>query len=273
MTRILTKLRVDEISSVDRGAGEGVKIVLMKRNEGDRPMVDKPHYWDRTHLLFNDVMAKYDDDEDDDDAAKLRDEDSDGGNEGKLSGKLKEMCAAMIRAVPTLSEAHALYFLLHHPAGRNLAEHLNNISKGETKMSQVDIFKLSNIASVVEVAKHIVAKGNTNEISEFDFTRMLQGHARLTKRDGESVGAAFERILTAPENAELRTAYRLTKGMASSEPTSVETGNTLVSDDSAKAVALLREMAEKQGRKKMFSPIQKTRRWLDELIPAHTVRM
>jgi hypothetical protein len=37
MPKILTNLRVDEISSVDRGAGEGVKIMLMKRNE-DKPM-------------------------------------------------------------------------------------------------------------------------------------------------------------------------------------------------------------------------------------------
>jgi hypothetical protein len=32
MARILSKLRIDEISSVDRGAGEGVKVVLMKRD-------------------------------------------------------------------------------------------------------------------------------------------------------------------------------------------------------------------------------------------------
>lgn len=32
-TKILTRLRIDEVSSVDRGAGEGVKILLMKRDE------------------------------------------------------------------------------------------------------------------------------------------------------------------------------------------------------------------------------------------------
>lgn len=37
MPKILTRLRIDEVSSVDRGAGEGVKIMLMKRNE-DQPM-------------------------------------------------------------------------------------------------------------------------------------------------------------------------------------------------------------------------------------------
>jgi len=33
MPRILTKLRIDEVSSVDHGAGEGVKIMLMKRDD------------------------------------------------------------------------------------------------------------------------------------------------------------------------------------------------------------------------------------------------
>jgi hypothetical protein len=37
MPNILTRLRIDEVSSVDRGAGEGVKILLMKRDK-DKPM-------------------------------------------------------------------------------------------------------------------------------------------------------------------------------------------------------------------------------------------
>lgn len=33
MPKLLTRLRIDEVSAVDRGAGEGVKILLMKRDE------------------------------------------------------------------------------------------------------------------------------------------------------------------------------------------------------------------------------------------------
>lgn len=40
MAKILTHLRIDEVSSVDRGAGEGVKILLMKRDK-DNPMSTK----------------------------------------------------------------------------------------------------------------------------------------------------------------------------------------------------------------------------------------
>ena len=52
-------------------------------------------------------------------------------------------------------------------------------------MPQVDVFKLSNIESVREIAKHITEK---DDITEFDFTKILMGHAKLTKRNGESDG-------------------------------------------------------------------------------------
>jgi hypothetical protein len=37
MARILTKLKIHEVSAVDRGAGEGVRVVLMKRNNDAPP--------------------------------------------------------------------------------------------------------------------------------------------------------------------------------------------------------------------------------------------
>src|ERR1700730_10070565 len=40
MVRILTKLRISEVSAVDRAAGEGTKSVLMKRDDTPR---SKPH--------------------------------------------------------------------------------------------------------------------------------------------------------------------------------------------------------------------------------------
>jgi hypothetical protein len=53
--RVLTKLRIDEVSAVDRAAGEGTRIVLMKRDDTGRS--------------FNDFMAKADVADDGDDYA------------------------------------------------------------------------------------------------------------------------------------------------------------------------------------------------------------
>src|ERR1700732_818145 len=112
-------------------------------------------------------------------------------------------------------------------------------------MPQVDVYKLHNIASVVEIAKYID--------NDLDFTKILQGHAQLNKRDKESDGAAFERILTAPtsEGVALRKEYARVSAKSfpnemSTEPMSVEVGDTSVSDDSWKAAEQLAALVEEQ---------------------------
>src|ERR1700736_1117123 len=79
MPRILTKLRIDEVSAVDRGAGDGVKIVLMKR-DAQAPR-SKPHVERHARRLrkfqemfdsperdqrrsFNEIIGKADDRDD-----------------------------------------------------------------------------------------------------------------------------------------------------------------------------------------------------------------
>ena len=126
-------------------------------------------------------------------------------------------------------------------------------------MPQVDITKLRILQSVMVIAKAITDGEAT--CSEHEFTEVVMGHSRLNKRVNESDAAAFTRIFTAPENTTLHAAYRVVqqaghvaaldqvnKGMATLKPTSVEVGSTETNDDSAEAVRLLMEMAEKQGR-------------------------
>jgi len=235
MMRKLSQLRIDEVSAVIKGANPGAKVMIRK--------VDKPDYWEDPPYLFDDIMyRKANEPRADDDEQRTNTIPDDD----KVSAKLRAMVEAMIVAVPSLDRQTATHFLLHTPHGRRLAQHFNSISKHEDEpMPQVNVFKLSNIESVREIAKHIT---ENDDIAEFDFTKILMGHAQLNKRDKEADGAALERILTPPGNSELRLAYRTTKGMASLEPTSVGVGSTLVSDDSAEAVRLLREMAETQGR-------------------------
>jgi hypothetical protein len=83
--------------------------------------------------------------------------------------------------------------------------------------------------------------------------------AQVTKRDGESYAKSFSRKYeddisfrrdwaAITEAKLLQASLGYTKGMATLTPTSTVVGNTNVSDDSAEAVRLLAEMAEKQGR-------------------------
>ena len=58
MPRILTRLRIDEVSAVDKGAGEGVKIVLMKRR--DRRDGSSKERWQRHEREWLAGRACYD---------------------------------------------------------------------------------------------------------------------------------------------------------------------------------------------------------------------
>jgi hypothetical protein len=187
MVKKLTKLRIDEISSVDRGANEGAKIVLMKRD--DHPQ----------GALFNEIMLRKADVSDPLRGPREEPDDS------KVSGTLHAMVDAMLVAAPTLDRQQAAAYLLHNPHGRRQAEHLNSISKTEkeTTMPHIDITKLHNIDSVTEIAKNVIA--DKVALTEHQFTEILQGHAKIA-------GTTLEKILIGPDNGEIRKAYALVKG-------------------------------------------------------------
>lgn len=221
MTRILTKLRIDEVSSVDKGAGAGVKIVLMKRDQGDTPD-DQPYMFDEIILRKAAVS---------DPLRGPREEDGDK----KLSAKLDEIVAEMIVARPSLGPNRARRWLLHTERGQALlAQYTTKTEKAEQPM-QVDIHKL---VSFTEDA--------------------LMARAKLTKRDDESEAKAFSRLYE--NDLDFRRQWatvnemkrmlspNMTKGYATLKPTSTEVGDTNVADDSAEAIRLLNEMAEKQHR-------------------------
>src|SRR5438477_12992791 len=76
MAKKLTRLRIDEISSVDKGAGENCRIVLMKR---DAPLRNK------FTAIFEKAFQEGDDDRDRGDAA----------------AKIEQMVAELIRRHPS----------------------------------------------------------------------------------------------------------------------------------------------------------------------------
>jgi hypothetical protein len=192
MVRYLTKLRIDEISSVDRGAGEGVKILLMK-SDSPQPA--------QGALLFNDIIKANEESDDD-----------------KLTHKLMQMVDAMVKVDPSKTEEQHLYSLLHTAHGRQLSRHLNEISKGEPPMPEVDIAKLL-------------------EISEAGL------NAQVTARDGETFAKAFSRKYETDIDyrrqwqnlTEVKLSMAVLKTTASLTPTST---------DSTEAIKQLNEMAK-----------------------------
>jgi hypothetical protein len=127
----------------------------------------------------------------------------------KLSERLLEATNAMVAATG-VDPRHAAKWLLHTDKGRALLSTIKT-EKGNTPMIEItklDINKLSNPESVIEVAKNIVADKVT--MTEHQFEQMLSGHAKLA-------GTTLEKILTDPANVEIRQAYRISKGQAQTE--------------------------------------------------------
>jgi hypothetical protein len=258
MPRKLTKLRIDEVSSVNRGAGEGVKVMLLKRDNGDAVLKhDNGDYsylpsWAAKDLtdtlppqpmLFNDIML-----------AKLSEEREDDGDTVPPD-KLEQMIAAMIAAAPSLRREDAADFLMHTPRGRRLAEflseHFTKTRKEEPIMDRSqELRDIAKAAGGMEmICKNIIDHGTTT-ITETEFSDALTEHCKAHRRDGESVVKAFSRTLE--EDISVRRAYGIAKGypnMMSVEPVSVEVGSSATADDSAKAFSQLQELIAEQRKR------------------------
>jgi hypothetical protein len=228
--RKLTKLRIDDVSSVDKGANPGSKILFWKRDNGDAVLKhDNGEYsylpsWalGDTHqpLLFNDAMRKA---AVSDPLRGDREEDSDA----KLTNKLQEFASLLVKVDPTKTEERHLFDLIHTAHGRKLAEHLNNISKKDTDpMPQIDIAKAVSILEEVLLAQAPDARTFAKKFeSDIEFRKQWQ-----------TVSEAKQLLAL--------------KGMATLTPTQVggnDAFDTSVADSSAKAVRLLNEMAAKNG--------------------------
>jgi hypothetical protein len=186
MPNKLTKLRIDEISSVDRGAGESCRIVLMKR--------DAP----QGMMFFNDIMLR---------KAAASDPlrgDRDEPDDKKLSAKLDELVAEMIVAAPSLHPNRARRWLLHTPHGRELlARHTTR----KTIMPQVNLMKL---ATLMEDALNAQVIKRDSESFAKAFTRKYENDIDF-RRQWATVNEA-KQLMTL-------------KGMATLQPTSVGVDN------------------------------------------------
>jgi hypothetical protein len=123
----------------------------------------------------------------------------------KVSEQLLEAVNNMLVHNPNLNPVHAARWLMTTPQGQNfLSQH-----KTERNIPmQVDINKLHNIDSVTEIAKNVI--DDKVVLTEHQFYEVLTGHAKLA-------GTTLEKLLTDPNNGEIRQAYRISKGQAQME--------------------------------------------------------
>lgn len=175
-TKRLRSLEIEEVSSVDRGAGESCRVVLMKR-EGDTQM----------DTNFRVVVKKGSQELFDlpaDEAAAIIDGTASGGSSGYA--QLTAKAAELRIADPSLTEARAFAKVFTDPANRELA----NMAKAEGAAASAAInFSYPAPAAVAEGAA---------------FTELTAKAADLRKVDPTLTEAmAFAKAYLDPANREL----------------------------------------------------------------------
>jgi hypothetical protein len=197
MVRVLTKLRIDEVSAVDRGAGDGVKILLMKRDDTPR---SKPHVERHARRLrkFEQIFmrkqlddqeispltgAAYprsrlpdlddDDDRDDGDDDEVSGTEKRGGRNDVLRGDegggvsdhpIAQLASLLVASGKFSDNAAALHHLLNSPHGNALLARLHKAAaktEKEPNMRSETLESIMKDGSIAGVCAAIVAKGST----------------------------------------------------------------------------------------------------------------
>jgi hypothetical protein len=174
MPRVLRKLRIDEISAVDRAAGEGTHIVLRKRDDERDP--------DFYYKLFAGV--------------------------GKRSGRVVRRPRRLRGRDQLADVADAKHALLHSPDGRQMLRDVPNASIDELAQQLLEASsavtnkrdKETDMSdNLIEVCKGVVS-GTVEPPSEHELTAEIQKLANSMRKPGETSAAAFARLYDAQDD-------------------------------------------------------------------------
>jgi hypothetical protein len=231
MPKILTRLKVTEISAVDKGAGEGAKIMLMKRDDDfeawRREQAQIAEEQTEEHMRRNGFapttgkylkyFERHDDDGDvvatppDKTSAEAADSFQGGGYVHHLADKVADM---LIESGKFPDRGTALSFLMHNRDGIQLLRNMALTNKGLDNMDTVqleaaraeNLRKLGNDA--VTIAKSIIEKETNLGLSQDDFVTIISNYDR---KPGETEAQCFTRNYEA--NIELRKAVQVLKSL------------------------------------------------------------
>jgi hypothetical protein len=191
MVKVLTNLRIDEVSAVDRGAGDGVKIVLMKRD--DRPR-SKPHVERAARAKrhrYGAYLKIF--------ASKADDGNGDDANVGVSDHHASKVADLLVESGKYPHRAAALDHLLHSSRGAALLQRLHKAAETEKESPSMksyerwqDIVKSHGVNGLVEVAKNITDAEESFGITEIEFVNLIDiasraAHPELGARALEKV--------------------------------------------------------------------------------------
>ena len=247
MVRILRNLKINEVSAVDRGAGDGCRIVLFKR--------------------AGDTIAP---DDSDDDAPDINDTD-DEAYAAALSYLLHTARGAALlrrfypRGIGSAADLVGLARHVAHVIRNSDADEPGDphqpwldVVDDETETEETEKVHMDReevLKSMVRAEGGItglcrsICKRGAQGISENELTALIT-EAAMAQYPDASAEAAFTRVYCSAAAEPMRRAIQIAKGML--EPTKPVVGEDVDPDDASKAYEQLQRLAEKQRERAPF---------------------
>jgi hypothetical protein len=237
LPRVLTKIRIDEVSACDAGAGVGTRIILMKRHDAPTEAASR-------RAFFLKIFTKADAADDGANDAG----DRSGENTSLADHPIVQLATLLVASGHKADLASALDHLLNTSHGAALL-HRVRTHKGESPMPD-NLAKIAKDIGIVRVAKAIVDGQRSYGIGESEFVGLVTEHAQKLFPD-KTPDSAFAKLFSdnGPDGVLLRKAHAVVKAAPFDiQPTMVGgigAQNEANDSEQSEASRQLGEMAEK----------------------------
>jgi hypothetical protein len=270
MARILTKLRIDEVSAVDKGAGDGVKILLMKRaSRPDATPADtlrafpNPNTFNAVlaRMAAEEELAKADHDDEllakadrDDSGDREKNGDRENGDGGGITDHpLAQLATLLVASDKFPDHAQALDHLLNTSHGAALLHRTRKAAKETPPMTSHSEFVRDVVKQygITALCKSMVQDQKSYGLDESSFTALVVEAAKRDAPAGETEAQSFTRVFSAPteEGVLLRKAHALAKETTwlDLQPQVISGGDWRDEDDREQAMKQLAEIGRRMA--------------------------
>jgi hypothetical protein len=214
MPQVLTRLKITEVSAVDRGAGDGTKIILMKRDDSGsddwrREQSEISERMNKEHLMkhdrsFSAVLARMEMAKADAANGDVTDRNRNRNDVGNASVHPAVQIATLLVASGKFpGHAQALDHLLNTSRGQALLSRMSKAAdqtgKDYPNMDKIETLRdIAKAGGIVAVAKAIIDENRSYGITEHEFVALATEHAKSAHPE-LSGAQAFAKLYQIPE--------------------------------------------------------------------------
>jgi hypothetical protein len=224
--RVLTNLRINEISMVDKGAGRNCKVLISKRDDSADGDDVYQTDWYREQAAIAECQNEEHLRESDDErkgrflkyfrrksyAADARGDDGDGN-----SHHASQVADLLVESGKHPDRQSALDHLLHNPRGAAMLQRLSK-SEDSTPMS-LDLSSVIKTHGIGALCRHIIKSASSFGIDEHQLVSLATEDANR-RYPSDTPAMAFSKLFM--ESSELREAIEIAKGAALQDAVAAE---------------------------------------------------